>query len=125
MPPPSQPTSPPATFPASPSPTTTFTAINATGTHYPCTATCSGIRITLTDRNALDSSELGIKLITALHHLYPRVFALDKTSTLIANTVTMAALRRGDDPRAIARTWQAALAAFRLRAQPYLLYPDK
>ena len=102
---------------------TTFTASNDVGAHYPCTTACSGVRITVTDRNALDAPELGIELISALHHLYPRDFALDKTSTLIANADTMAALRRGYNPRAIAHTWQAALAAFKLRAQPYLLYP--
>jgi len=70
----------------------------------------------------LDSPELGIELIAALHHLYPDKFLMEKTAPLIVNAATLAALRRGDDPRSIARAWQPALEDFRKRALPYRLY---
>jgi hypothetical protein len=35
----------------------------------------------------------------------------------------MAALARGDDPRAIAASWVPALAEFKARRAKYLLYP--
>jgi len=89
---------------------------------YLCTIGCQGVRITLTDRNVLDSPELGIELIAALHHLYPDKFLMEKTAPLIVNAATLAALRRGDDPRSIARAWQPALEDFRKRALPYRLY---
>ncbi|MDR3734419.1 MAG: sodium/solute symporter [Acidobacteriaceae bacterium] len=89
---------------------------------YLCTATCHGVHITLTDRNALDAPELGIELISALHHLYPDKFLLEKTAPLIVNAATLEALRRGDDPRAIAHAWQPALHAFQQRALPYRIY---
>jgi len=99
---------------------TTFTADKP----YPCNAApCQGVRITLTDRNALDSPELGLELVSAVQHLYPEKFKLDKTMTIIANAATLAALHRGDDPRSIAAAWQPALADFRKRAQAYELYP--
>jgi SSS family transporter len=97
---------------------TTFTAAKP----YLCTAACEGVHITLTDRNELDAPELGIELISALHHLYPDKFLLEKTAPLIVNAATLEALRRGDDPRAIAHAWQPALHAFQQRALPYRIY---
>jgi hypothetical protein len=76
----------------------------------------------VTDRNALDSPELGLELLSALHHLYPAEFKLDRAKTLISNTDTLNALRHNVDPTDIAATWNQALASFRLRAAPYLLY---
>jgi uncharacterized protein YbbC (DUF1343 family)/CubicO group peptidase (beta-lactamase class C family) len=91
---------------------------------YPCSsAPCPAVHITLLDRSLLDSPELGIELISALRHLYPAQFDFEKTATLIANSATMDALRRGDDPRAIAASWQPALDDFRRRAAAIYLYP--
>jgi hypothetical protein len=69
----------------------------------------------------LDAPELGIELITALHHLYPE-FTLSKADRLIANVDTMRALFNQEDPRKIAEGWAADLAAFDHRRQGYLLY---
>jgi uncharacterized protein YbbC (DUF1343 family) len=92
--------------------------------HYPYHGqTIQGVRLTVTDRNALDSPELGIEILSALHHLYPKEFQLAKAAPLVANTKTMAALTRGDDPRAIAASWAPALAEFKARRAKYLLYP--
>lgn len=84
--------------------------------------TIVGVRVTVTDRIALDSPELGIEILSALHHLYLSQFKLDKAAPLVANSQTMAALDRGDDPRAIAADWASALADFRTRREKYLLY---
>jgi uncharacterized protein YbbC (DUF1343 family) len=83
--------------------------------------TLPGISIAVTDKTALDSPELGIELISALHHLYPE-FAMAKAEHLIANADTMRALENQEDPRKIAEGWKADLAAFEQRRQPYLLY---
>jgi uncharacterized protein YbbC (DUF1343 family) len=85
--------------------------------------TIQGVRLTVTDRNALDSPELGIEILSALHHLYPTQFNLEKAAPLVANSETMAALARGDDPRAIAAGWAAQLADFKVRRAQYLIYP--
>ena len=99
--------------------TTSFTADEP----YLCSAaTCQGIHIALTDRTVLDSPELGIELVSALHHLYPDQFQLEKVAPLIANAATMAALRGGNDPQIIAAAWQPALKEFQQRAAQYLLY---
>jgi SSS family transporter len=90
--------------------------------HYPFHGkTIPGIAFTVTDRNVLDAPELGIELISALHHLYPE-FTMTKADFLIANVDTMRALVNQEDPRKIAEGWSADLAAFEHRRQPYLLY---
>jgi uncharacterized protein YbbC (DUF1343 family) len=83
--------------------------------------TIPGIAFTVTDRSALDAPELGIELISALHHLYPD-FTMTKADFLIANVDTMRALANQDDPRKIAAGWAADLAAFEHRRERYLLY---
>ena len=101
---------------------TTFT-VSEDANHYPYHGqTVEGVRLTVTGRLALDSPELGIEILSALHHLYPTQFKLDKAAPLVANAETMAALARGDDPRAIAASWAADLAAFKARRAKYLLY---
>jgi SSS family transporter len=92
--------------------------------HYPYHGqTIEGVRLTVTDRTALDSPELGIEVLSALHHLYPAQFKLDKAAPLVANAETMAALERGDDPRTIAAGWASALVDFKARRAKYLIYP--
>ena len=91
--------------------------------HYPYHGqTIQGVRLTVTDRAALDSPELGIEILSALHRLYPAQFKLDKAAPLVANAETMAALAGGEDPRAIAASWASALADFRARREKYLIY---
>jgi uncharacterized protein YbbC (DUF1343 family) len=101
---------------------TTF-AVAEDVNHYPSHgSTIPGIAFTVTDRNVLDSPEMGVELLSALHHLYPQ-FLLAKAAHLMANVDTMRSLTNGDDPRKIAEGWEADLAAFKQRRQAYLLYP--
>jgi uncharacterized protein YbbC (DUF1343 family) len=81
-----------------------------------------GVTITVTDREALDASELGIEVIAALHRLYPAEFKMEKTAGLIVNKETMEGLAAGKDPKAIAAGWEPALADFAKRRETYLLY---
>ncbi len=92
--------------------------------HYPFHGqTIEAVRMEVVDRTALDSPELGLELITAMHALYPTQFEWKRAGRLIANAQTMAALERGDDPRVIAAAWKAALESFSARRANYLLYP--
>ena len=94
-----------------------------TANHYPYHGqTIPGIQITLTDRNTLDAPELGIELLSALHHLYPKQFDLAKAERLLASVNTMLALDNNEDPRSIAASWASDLAAFQKRRALYLLY---
>ncbi len=102
---------------------TTF-AVTEDANHYPGHGqTLNGIDITATDRNLLDTPELGIEILSALHHLYPTRFNLARAATLVASINTMQSLTNNEDPRAIAAAWQADLNDFKKRRAPYLLYP--
>jgi SSS family transporter len=102
--------------------TPTSFSVTEDANHFPFHGkTLPGISFTVTDRSALDSPELGVELISALHHLYPE-FAMAKAEHLIANVDTMRALENQEDPRKIAEGWTTDLAAFKKRRQPYLLY---
>lgn len=83
---------------------------------------CQGVRLRLTDREALDAPALGIELLAALYRLYPGEFQLDHTLSMIGAPDVLRAIKNGDDPQDIRRRWQPGLEAFgRLRAK-YLLY---
>ena len=100
---------------------TTFSVVED-ATRYPGHGkTIPGVAFTLTDRNALDATELGIEVVSALHHLYPQ-FPLAKTANLIANAGTMQSLANHEDPRKIAADWVTDLATFERQREPYLLY---
>lgn len=91
--------------------------------HYPFHGqTISAIRFHVTDRTLLNAPELGIELISALHHLYPQQFNLTRTAKLIANSDTSQSLDDNQDPRTIAASWNADLEKFKKRREPYLLY---
>jgi uncharacterized protein YbbC (DUF1343 family) len=102
---------------------TTF-AVRDTPEKYPGHGqTINGVRMKVTDRKALESPEMGIEILSALHKLYPTDFQLAKAAPLVANTETMDRLTHGDDPRDIAAGWQPALKQFVAQRRPYLLYP--
>jgi SSS family transporter len=105
----------------------TFTAgkqpITEDTNHYPFHGqTIDAVTLTVTDRTALDTPELGIEIISLLHKLYPEQFKLDHAMTLIGSKSTLEAVARGDDPRTIAASWQPAIVAFRDTARTSLLY---
>jgi uncharacterized protein YbbC (DUF1343 family) len=84
--------------------------------------TCGGIRLTITDRNLLDTPLLGIELMAALYRLYGSQFLIDHTLGLIGSRASLDAVKAQTDPREIARSWTPALDDFRARREPHLLY---
>ncbi len=105
--------------------TSTTLTIAETPEHYPGHGTTlPGLHLEVTDRTALDSPEMGVELLSALHKLYPADFQLAKANTILANADTLARITAGEDPRAIAATWAAGIARFRTETAPFLLYPE-
>ena len=99
------------------------TTVEETANHYPFHGqTIDAVGITVTDRLALNSPELGIEILSTLHRLYPTQFELAKTLRLIGSRSTLDAMERGEDPRAIAEAWTPKLAAFEQARRPFLLY---
>ena len=102
---------------------TRFTIADDTN-HYPYHGqTIPGLHFTVTDRTQFESSEFGLELLSALHHLYPTQFNMAKAMTIVANAATMQALTNNEDPRTIAASWRPSLDAFEQRCKPYFLYP--
>lgn len=83
---------------------------------------CGGVRIFLDDRWALNSPALGIELASALHHLYPHKFALDRALPMIGSRRVLDEIAADEDPRAIVSGYREQLRNFRILRAQFLLY---
>jgi uncharacterized protein YbbC (DUF1343 family) len=83
---------------------------------------CGGVNIIITDRSVLDAPELGIELAAALKKLFPDDWKMERLINIVANQDIVDAVARGDDPRAIAQSWQDELQKFRELRAKYLIY---
>jgi len=83
---------------------------------------CGGVNIVLTDRNALDSPELGLEISSALQHLYPDQYKVGSIDGLVRNKATLDAIVAGQDPRRVADDWRESLDHFATIRAKYLLY---
>jgi len=81
-----------------------------------------GVQILVTDRSAVDSSEVGVEVAGALMKLFPGAIDLGQTARLIGDDSVIAALGAGEDPRIIRQRWQEAVAGFRAVRTKYLIY---
>ncbi|MDE1175237.1 MAG: sodium/solute symporter [Edaphobacter sp.] len=84
--------------------------------------TIPAVHLTLTDRSVLDSPAMGVELMSAIRRLYPRQLNLDRGDSLLLSVNSMLAIKNGDDPRTIVKSWQQDLDAFKARRANYLLY---
>ncbi len=84
---------------------------------------CHGVKIALTDRQALDSPALGIEIISALYRLYPQQFQLDKTLSMVGARWVLQDIKDGKEPSSIVLKWQEALQRFCQMRSNYLIYP--
>lgn len=85
---------------------------------------CQGVRLVLTDREALAVGRLGVELIRALWELYPENFRLDRTIRLVGSAETLERIRAGHDPEEIVAGWKDELEAFHKLSAPYPLYQE-
>ncbi|MFT3789901.1 MAG: DUF1343 domain-containing protein [Rudaea sp.] len=101
----------------------TTTQIAEDANRYPYHGqTIEAVRLIVTDRAALDSPAMGVEILSVLHRLYPKQFTLSRTLDLLGDKATLDAIERGDDPRAIAQSWQSRLDAFEAERAKALLY---
>ena len=83
---------------------------------------CGGVRIAVTDRDALDPLRIGITLAWALRRVHPEQFKFAGFARLLAEPTAFAALDAGAYPEAVIGGWQPELAAFRERRRTFLRY---
>jgi uncharacterized protein YbbC (DUF1343 family) len=83
---------------------------------------CQGVFIIVTDRNALRPVRVGMEIASALNRMYPSQYQIDPGARLVGSRDTLSRLKSGEDPAAIAASWGAAEARWRLLRSKYLLY---
>jgi len=83
---------------------------------------CGGVNIVVTDRNFLDSTELGMELASALLKLYPNDYKIGKLIDLMGNEELASRLKAGEDPRRIQQDVQEQIDKFVEVRAKYLLY---
>jgi uncharacterized protein YbbC (DUF1343 family) len=83
---------------------------------------CQGVFVIVTDRAALRPLRVGLEIASALARLYPARYDLGDAARLVGSRDTIARVKTGDDPAAIAASWNAAEARWRLLRAKYLLY---
>ena len=101
----------------------TFTPIHFT----PASSTfagerCGGVRIALTDRDALAPVALGIEVAVALRDLHPGDWKREKFLELLANRDTFDRLQKGETAESIILSWKTGQDAFLARRSRFLLY---
>ena len=83
---------------------------------------CQGVYMIVTDRTVLRPVRLGVEIASALHKLHGAQFQLELAGRLFGSRDGLARIRAGEDPAAIAASWAAAEARWRLLRARHLLY---
>ncbi len=83
---------------------------------------CQGVFLVVTDRAALRPVRVGVEIAAALVRLFPGRLEVDAAARLFGSAAGLARLKAGDDPAAIAQSWSAAEARWRVMRGKYLLY---
>ena len=83
---------------------------------------CSGVRITLVDRNALNAVALGFHVATALRDLHPKEWRAEKLNRLLVSRAAIARFSRGETAGEITGAWAAGSMEFERRRAAFLLY---
>jgi uncharacterized protein YbbC (DUF1343 family)/CubicO group peptidase (beta-lactamase class C family) len=81
-----------------------------------------GIRFVITDRQAFDSTRLGVEVASALQKLYPGKLDFAKCRSLIGNAEIIRDLESGKDPSVVWSLAQREAAEFVERRKEFLLY---
>jgi len=83
---------------------------------------CSGVRITLVNRDALNAVALGFHVATALRDLHPKDWKADGFNRLLVNSAALARFSRGETAGEITGAWAAGAMEFETIRAKYLLY---
>lgn len=83
---------------------------------------CSGVRMTITDRTALNAVDVGIAIASTLQRLYPKEFKLALVDTLLNRAASVKEMRGGDSWKKIVAAWAAETQAFETRRERFLKY---
>jgi len=84
---------------------------------------CKGIHLKVTDRSKFESVKFGVKLVSALHKLYPEQFAFGGSfNRLCGDGAIKEMIKQNKTPEYIINYWQDELKNFLEIRKKYLLY---
>ena len=83
---------------------------------------CGGATIVITDRDQLQSVDIGIVIALTAQRLYPKDYALNKTKALLRHPATQDAIKAGAALGYIKSSWKSDLDQFKKRRARYLIY---
>jgi uncharacterized protein YbbC (DUF1343 family) len=83
---------------------------------------CGGVFIIVTDRAAIRPVRVGAEIAAMVHKLYGAKYELESAERLFGSKEGLARILAGEDPAAIAGSWSAGEARWRLLRNKYLLY---
>ena len=83
---------------------------------------CHGVFLVVTDRDRLRPVRVGLQIAATLSKMYGGQFTLEEAATLFAPKAMLQRIRSGEDPSAIAASWIADEAKWRVTRAKYLLY---
>jgi uncharacterized protein YbbC (DUF1343 family)/CubicO group peptidase (beta-lactamase class C family) len=83
---------------------------------------CGGVFMVVTDRLTIHPVRVGLEIAALLHKLYSVKYQLETTERLFGLKDGIARLLAGEDPSAVASSWAAGEAKWRLMRSKYLLY---
>jgi len=83
---------------------------------------CHGVFFVVTDRDRVRPVRVGLEIAAALSKAYGAQFTLEDAALLLGSKATIEKIRAGQDPAAIAASWTADEAKWRLTRARYLLY---
>jgi uncharacterized protein YbbC (DUF1343 family) len=83
---------------------------------------CHGVFLIVTDRDRLRPVRVGLQIASTLSRMYGAQFRLEDAAALFGPKAMLEKIRAGADPAAIAASWAADEAKWRLTRAPYLLY---
>ena len=82
----------------------------------------SGVQISITDRDAIRSTRVGLEIATTLNHLHPGRMQLGQTEKLIGDRSTRDAIEKNLPSKAIYEAWRLEVKTYLRVRQRYLLY---
>lgn len=83
---------------------------------------CSGVRITVVNRDALNAVALGFHAATALRDLHPNDWKSERLPRLLVSAAALARFQRGETAGEITAAWAAGAMEFEKRRAAFLLY---
>ena len=83
-----------------------------------------GVRFSITDRDAFDSTRLGLEIAAALEQLWPGKIAFEADRWLVGNRELLGKLKERKDPRTLVETMTDPLAGFVRERKAWLLYAE-